>query len=88
MTEARPMTDIPADIERAARDALGEKWSAELGGTKGWIARRNSIARAILAEREACANQVRSYRLCVEDSEDLETLEGCIRSPEESGGFV
>lgn len=50
------MKDIPEDVIRIAKEALGEQWCAELGGTRGWLLRRDCIARAIMAERERCAN--------------------------------
>lgn len=47
------MGNMPYDIIDAARLALGEAWCGELGGTRGWLRRRDLIAEAILAEREA-----------------------------------
>jgi hypothetical protein len=51
-------TPIPDDVLRAAKEALGEAWTSELGGTRGWLLRRDAIARAILADREAQAKRV------------------------------
>lgn len=45
------MAEYPDDVIRIAKEALGETWSAELGGTKGWLLRRDAIAEAIMAER-------------------------------------
>ena len=51
-------THYPNDIIAAERDALGTVWTSELGGTRGWLRRRDWIAAAILAERERCATLI------------------------------
>jgi len=52
------MSEYPEDVIRVAKEALGEQWCAELGGTRGWLLRRDRIAEAIMAERERCAKAV------------------------------
>lgn len=48
------MSEYPEDVIRIAKEALGEQWCAELGGTRGWLLRRDWIAEAIMAERKRC----------------------------------
>jgi hypothetical protein len=73
------MTEIPDRILREAKEALGEEWTIALGGTRGWLMRRDAIASALLAaekrgeerERERWAPAVTYFeRYCQDEADD------------------
>ena len=68
------MSDIPEDVEMAATLALDAILASD-----SQYANVEIIARAILAERKRCADNVGAYRRMVADSEELEVLEHVIR---------